>query len=184
MNNWRGWRKQSSITGRTGISSKSQDREGNVLSLTELAAREVAASIPFESVERFYPPVPEPLQLRIAFYSFPEQEEDIRLYACLANGSAEEFNRGEHMYKSQAVREPLQIGFVAAQHRIISSLIIAGFTSPLLSPVGLWASLPSPPRSPLTGRRLCRASVHASPPLSGAVTSWPSVSTGSTAWRE
>lgn len=111
MNNWRGWRKQSSITSRTGISSKAQDREGNVLSLTELAAREVAASIPFESVERFYPPVPEPLQLRIAFYSFPEQEEDIRLYACLANGSAEEFNRGEHMYKSQAVREPLQIGF-------------------------------------------------------------------------
>ena len=38
MNNWRGWRKQSSITGRT-ISSKSQDREGNVLSLTELAGR-------------------------------------------------------------------------------------------------------------------------------------------------
>ena len=62
-------------------------------------------------MERFYPPVPEPLQLRIAFYSFPEQEEDIRLYACLANGSADEFNRGEHMYKSQAVREPLQIGF-------------------------------------------------------------------------
>ena len=110
VNNWRGWRKQSSITSRT-LSSKTQDREGAVLSLTELAAREVASSIPFESVERFYPPVPEPLQLRIAFYSFPEQEEDIRLYACLANGSADEFNRGEHMYKSQAVREPLQIGF-------------------------------------------------------------------------
>ena len=66
VNNWRGWRKQSSITGRTP-SSKAQDRDGNVLSLTEMAAREVAASIPFESVERFYPPVPEPLQLRIAF---------------------------------------------------------------------------------------------------------------------
>lgn len=44
-----------------------------VLSLTELAAREVAASLPFELVEAFYPPVPEQLQLRIAFWSFPEQ---------------------------------------------------------------------------------------------------------------
>ena len=49
-----------------------------MLSLTELAAREVASSIPFEAVERVFPPVPEPLQLRIAFYSFPELEEDIR----------------------------------------------------------------------------------------------------------
>jgi len=110
VNNWRGWRKQSSITGRNYF-SKSLDKDGNVLSLTELAAREVASSIPFESVEQFYPPVPEPLQLRIAYYSFPEQEEDIRLYACLANGSADEFNRGENMYKNKAVREPLQIGF-------------------------------------------------------------------------
>ena len=33
-----------------------------VLSLTELAAREVASSIPFELVERYYPPVPEQVQ--------------------------------------------------------------------------------------------------------------------------
>ena len=76
-----------------------------------MAAREVASSIPFELVEHYYPPVPEQLQLRIAFWSFPEQEEDIRLYSCLANGSAEEFNRGEHFYKLRAVKNPLQIGF-------------------------------------------------------------------------
>jgi hypothetical protein len=45
----------------------------NVMSLTELAAREVASSIPFELVEHYFPPVPEELQLRIAFWSFPEQ---------------------------------------------------------------------------------------------------------------
>jgi hypothetical protein len=38
-----------------------------------LASREVAASIPFELVEHYFPPVPEELQLRIAFWSFPEQ---------------------------------------------------------------------------------------------------------------
>ena len=67
VNNWRGWRKQGSLVGR-GLGARSLDTEGNVLSLTELAAKEVASSIPFEAVERVYPPVPEPLQLRIAFY--------------------------------------------------------------------------------------------------------------------
>jgi len=110
VNNWRGWRKQSSISLRNG-SSRAVDKEGRILSLTELAAREVASSIPFESVEQFYPPVPEPLQLRIAYYSFPEHEEDIRLYACLAIGSADEFNRGETLFRNKAVRDPLQIGF-------------------------------------------------------------------------
>jgi len=91
VNNWRGWRKQSSIAATAGL-SKTSDKDGKLLSLTELAAKEVAASIPFELVEQIFPPVPEPLQLRIAYYSFPELEEDIRLYSCLANGAADEFN--------------------------------------------------------------------------------------------
>ena len=82
-----------------------------MLCLKELAAREVAASIPFELVEIYRPPVPEHLQLRISFWSFPEQEEDIRLYSCLANGSSDEFNKGDHIFKTKAVRDPLQIGF-------------------------------------------------------------------------
>lgn len=81
-----------------------------VPSLGELTARCVAAHIPFELVEHVYPPVPEQLQLRIAFWSFPDNEEDIRLYSCLANGSADEFQRGEHLFKNRAVKDPLQIG--------------------------------------------------------------------------
>lgn len=38
------------------------------------------------------------------------QEEDIRLYSCLANGSADEFNKGEFHFKSKCVKDPLQIG--------------------------------------------------------------------------
>ena len=53
--------------------------DGVVPSLQELAAREVANSIPFELVEQYqhqsnveHPkPIPEDLQLRIAFWSFP-----------------------------------------------------------------------------------------------------------------
>ena len=43
VNNWRGWRKQSSISVRNN-SSKATDKDGNIFSLTELAAREVASS--------------------------------------------------------------------------------------------------------------------------------------------
>lgn len=79
--------------------------------LTELSARCVATYIPFELVEHVFPPVPEQLQLRIAFWSFPDNEDDIRLYSCLANSSAEEFHRGETLFKNRGVKDPLQIGF-------------------------------------------------------------------------
>ena len=49
-----------------------------VLPLVEITAKTVALHIPFEEVEKVYPPVPENLQLRIAYWSFPENEEDIR----------------------------------------------------------------------------------------------------------
>lgn len=83
-----------------------------VPALCELAARCVASHIPFELVEHFYSPVPEQLQLRIAFWSFPDNEEDIRLYSCLANGSADEFNRGEQLFRQKNVQDPLQIGWL------------------------------------------------------------------------
>jgi hypothetical protein len=56
--------------------------EGKIPSLTELAAQAVACHLPFEVVEHFHTPIPEQLQLRIAFWSFPENEEDIRLVVC------------------------------------------------------------------------------------------------------
>ncbi|XP_048359167.1 zinc finger SWIM domain-containing protein 8 isoform X2 [Sphaerodactylus townsendi] len=85
--------------------------DGLVIPLVELSAKQVAFHIPFEVVEKVYPPVPEQLQLRIAFWSFPENEEDIRLYSCLANGSADEFQKGEQLFRMRAVKDPLQIGF-------------------------------------------------------------------------
>ncbi|XP_063047983.1 zinc finger SWIM domain-containing protein 8 isoform X2 [Engraulis encrasicolus] len=105
--NWRGWRKQSAGPNSPTVKIK----DGQVIPLVELSAKQVAFHIPFEVVEKVYPPVPEQLQLRIAYWSFPENEEDIRLYSCLANGSPDEFQRGEQLYRIKAVRDPLQIGF-------------------------------------------------------------------------
>ncbi|CAB4057327.1 Zinc finger SWIM domain-containing protein 8 [Lepeophtheirus salmonis] len=94
VHNWRGWKVMglrecvSGCEGGGGV--EGGEWSGCLkgpLSLCELGARSVARWIPFELVERYYPPVPEEVQLRIAFWSFPEREEDIRLYSCLANGS-------------------------------------------------------------------------------------------------
>lgn len=93
-----------------GMDDVSVAEEDQVTSLCELAARCVASHIPFELVEHVYPPVPEQLQLRIAYWSFPDNEEDIRLYSCLANGSADEFLRGESLFIKKSVKDPLQIG--------------------------------------------------------------------------
>nr|XP_011443902.2 zinc finger SWIM domain-containing protein 8 [Crassostrea gigas] len=105
-NNWRGWKRQNG-----GQATNNKQQAGAVSSLVELASKAVACHIPFEVVEHFPQPIPEQLQLRIAFWSFPENEEDIRLYSCLANGSADEFQKGEHLYKTKSVKEVLQIGF-------------------------------------------------------------------------
>ncbi|XP_014298528.2 zinc finger SWIM domain-containing protein 8 homolog [Microplitis demolitor] len=107
INHWRGWRR---LPAGFGISKKSEDKQ-QVPTLCELSARCVASHIPFELVEHVYPPVPEQLQLRIAFWSFPDNEEDIRLYSCLANGSADEFQRGENLFRTRSVKDILQIGF-------------------------------------------------------------------------
>ncbi|KAH9502527.1 Zinc finger SWIM domain-containing protein 8 [Bulinus truncatus] len=104
-NNWRGWKRQN------GGPNVGINRERHVTPLSELAAKAVACYIPFEVVEHYPEPIPEPIQLRIAFWSFPESEEDIRLYSCLANGSADEFTKGEHLYKNKSVKDTLQIGF-------------------------------------------------------------------------
>ncbi|XP_061490779.1 zinc finger SWIM domain-containing protein 8 isoform X2 [Rhineura floridana] len=126
--NWRGWRKQSAGPNSPTVKMKDyvyqeiqtfgphcevipKESDGLVIPLVELSAKQVAFHIPFEVVEKVYPPVPEQLQLRIAFWSFPENEEDIRLYSCLANGSADEFQRGEQLFRMRAVKDPLQIGF-------------------------------------------------------------------------
>ena len=102
---------------RSSGKSPGPTNDSRLLSLVDLAAREVASSIPFELVESHCSSNPsqsridDDVQLRIAFWSFPEQEEDIRLYSCLANGSADEFIKGEHLQRNKAVKDPLQIGF-------------------------------------------------------------------------
>ncbi|MFH4973870.1 hypothetical protein AB6A40_000579 [Gnathostoma spinigerum] len=55
--------------------------------------------------------IPDKFFLSVVRWCFPESEEDIRLYSCLANGNADEFGRGEFLYQSDSVRDVFQIGY-------------------------------------------------------------------------
>ena len=79
--------------------------------MVDITARYIGIQFPFETVERCLVRIPDVLQLKIAYFAFPSDEASIRLYSCLANGSVDEYNKGEQLYKSNAVREVVQIGF-------------------------------------------------------------------------
>jgi hypothetical protein len=126
--NWRGWKsidnrqqqQQQHLSiqkGNSKILFESQILANNsasnsyiVLKLVDICARYIALNMPFELVESFSQPVPEDLQLKITFASFPDSVEDIRLYSCLANGNAEEYIKGEQLFNNKNVRNILQIG--------------------------------------------------------------------------
>ncbi|XP_065226578.1 zinc finger SWIM domain-containing protein 8 homolog [Planococcus citri] len=109
--NWKGWKRSEHPKLRRGFRCIEFKRSGSVLRLSELAARCVAMHIPFEMVEKFQPPVPEELQQRITFWSFPEWDDDICLYTCLANSNDDEFLRGEILFENENVFDVIQIGF-------------------------------------------------------------------------
>lgn len=49
-----------------------------------------------------------------------------RLYSCLANGSADEFQKGEQLFKSKSVSNALQIGKFIRLIFIITVIVIMG----------------------------------------------------------
>ncbi|VDN23984.1 unnamed protein product [Gongylonema pulchrum] len=71
--------------------------------------------------------IPDKFFLSIVRWCFPESEEDVRLYSCLANGNADEFEKGEYLYQANAVRDVFQIGY----H--ISAVVSAASVPPLVT---------------------------------------------------
>jgi len=109
------------INGQTNSRPIINSTNSTILSLVDLCAKYIAANLPFELVESFRHPVPEDLQLKITYASFPDNIENIRLYSCLANGCVDEYLRGEQLYHNRCVRKIMQIGFHLSAQVVISS---------------------------------------------------------------
>ncbi|XP_062968031.1 zinc finger SWIM domain-containing protein 4 isoform X2 [Cynocephalus volans] len=91
---------------------------GRPEALLDLSAKRVAESWAFEQVEERFSRVPEPVQKRIVFWSFPRSEREICMYSSLGYQPLEgeqdtrvPFTRGLHLLQSGAVDRVLQVGF-------------------------------------------------------------------------
>ncbi|XP_014778427.1 zinc finger SWIM domain-containing protein 5 [Octopus bimaculoides] len=95
-----------------------QVRGGQVDSLLDICAKVVAENIAFQSVELRFDRIPEPVQNRIVYWSFPRNEMDICMYSSLANACKDNgdtqklpFHHGVRLLEANAVANVLQIGF-------------------------------------------------------------------------
>ena len=89
----------------------------NPESMLDICAKVVAENIPFQRIEEQFDRIPEPVQSRIVFWSFPRNERDICMYSSFANYSKEgsenqklPFHQGIKLLDSGAVENVLQIG--------------------------------------------------------------------------
>ncbi|KAK2887997.1 zinc finger SWIM domain-containing protein 6 isoform X1 [Channa argus] len=108
-----------SATGQ-GESSRAHSPE----SLLDIAARKVAEKWPFQRVEERFERIPEPVQRRIVYWSFPRSEREICMYSSFNTGGDEmgssgecgdetrlPFRRGIGLLESNCVDNVLQVGF-------------------------------------------------------------------------
>ncbi|XP_063830949.1 zinc finger SWIM domain-containing protein 5-like [Ostrinia nubilalis] len=84
--------------------------------LLDITAKIVAASIPFQRIEERYERIPEPVQRRVVYWSFPRDERDICMYSSLARAPPDDhrniaFCRGLKLLEAGCVESVLQVGF-------------------------------------------------------------------------
>ncbi|KAE8739955.1 hypothetical protein FOCC_FOCC014527 [Frankliniella occidentalis] len=86
--------------------------------LLDITAKIVAENIPFQRIEERYARIPEPVQRRVIFWSFPRDERDICMYSSLSrvpavSASADSnlsFYKGLKLLESGCVDQVLQVG--------------------------------------------------------------------------
>ncbi|XP_053614383.1 zinc finger SWIM domain-containing protein 4-like isoform X1 [Plodia interpunctella] len=84
--------------------------------LLDITAKIVAATIPFQRIEERYERIPEPVQRRVVYWSFPRDERDICMYSSLARAPPDDhrniaFCRGLKLLEAGCVENVLQVGF-------------------------------------------------------------------------
>lgn len=94
------------------------------LSLLDCCAKAVASKISFQEIEETFARIPEPVQLRVIYWSFPYDEEEIRMYSTSAMQHQKmPFEQGLKLLKTSAVNDVLQVGK-------LSSLLFVTFKQP------------------------------------------------------
>uniref|UniRef100_A0A4W5R5R9 Zinc finger SWIM-type containing 6 n=1 Tax=Hucho hucho TaxID=62062 RepID=A0A4W5R5R9_9TELE len=103
-----------------GGSSKTQTPE----SLLDISARKVAEKWPFQRVEERFERIPEPVQRRIVYWSFPRSEREICMYSSFSTGGEESGTSGEN---SDETRLPFRRGIALLESGCVDNVLQVGF---------------------------------------------------------
>ncbi|CAM9126030.1 unnamed protein product [Lampetra planeri] len=77
------------------------EKTHNPESLLDIAARRVAEKWPFQRVEERFERIPEPVQRRIVYWSFPRSEKEICMYSSFNAGAEESGTSGDNNDETQ-----------------------------------------------------------------------------------
>lgn len=102
-----------------GGSGKTQSPE----SLLDIAARKVAEKWPFQRVEERFERIPEPVQRRIVYWSFPRSEREICMYSSFNTGGEESGAAGEN---SDETRLPFRRGIALLESGCVDNVLQVG----------------------------------------------------------
>ncbi|MGH0157959.1 UNVERIFIED_CONTAM: hypothetical protein FKN15_034748 [Acipenser sinensis] len=102
-----------------GGSGKIQSPE----SLLDIAARKVAEKWPFQRVEERFERIPEPVQRRIVYWSFPRSEREICMYSSFNTGGEESGATGEN---SDETRLPFRRGIALLESGCVDNVLQVG----------------------------------------------------------
>lgn len=102
-----------------GESSKTHSPE----TLLDIAARKVAEKWPFQRVEERFERIPEPVQRRIVYWSFPRSEREICMYSSFNTGGEEIGSSGEN---SDETRLPFRRGIALLESSCVDNVLQVG----------------------------------------------------------
>nr|XP_061804583.1 zinc finger SWIM domain-containing protein 6 isoform X3 [Nerophis lumbriciformis] len=103
-----------------GQSGKAQNPE----SLLDIAARRVAEKWPFQRVEERFERIPEPVQRRIVYWSFPRSEKEICMYSSFNAGTEESGTSGDNNDETQL---PFLRGVTLLEGGWVDNVLQVGF---------------------------------------------------------
>uniref|UniRef100_A0A8C1V5G8 Zinc finger SWIM-type containing 6 n=1 Tax=Cyprinus carpio TaxID=7962 RepID=A0A8C1V5G8_CYPCA len=103
---------------------KQCDHGGSPESLLDIAARKVAEKWPFQRVEERFERIPEPVQRRIVYWSFPRSEREICMYSSFNTGGEESATSGENVDET---RLPFRRGIALLESGCVDNVLQVGF---------------------------------------------------------
>ncbi|XP_030638611.1 zinc finger SWIM domain-containing protein 6-like [Chanos chanos] len=103
-----------------GVTGKIHNPE----SLLDIAARRVAEKWPFQRVEERFERIPEPVQRRIVYWSFPRSEREICMYSSFSIGGDESTVSGDN---NDETRLPFQRGIALLESGCVDNVLQVGF---------------------------------------------------------